>query len=76
MDEKESLNHTKWKCKSHVAFISHFFRLALSPALLESPVRWLVTPGQTPTVLKDSQPEDNSPRQGQTAKQTHFVVSH
>jgi len=29
----------------------HFFRLAVSPALLTSPVQWLVTPGQTPQVL-------------------------
>jgi hypothetical protein len=29
----------------------HFFRLVESPGLLESPVRWLVTPGQRPTAL-------------------------
>ena len=29
----------------------HFFRLASSPALLESPVQWMVTPGQGPKVL-------------------------
>jgi len=29
----------------------HFFRLAESPALLESPVQWMVTPGKTPTIL-------------------------
>jgi len=29
----------------------HFFRLASSPALLGSPVQWLVAPGQGPTVL-------------------------
>ena len=29
----------------------HFFGLVESPALLESPVQWLVTPGQRPTVL-------------------------
>ena len=29
----------------------HFFQLAESPALLESPVQWLVTPGERPTVL-------------------------
>jgi hypothetical protein len=29
----------------------HFFRLAESPALLESPAQWLVTPGRNPTVL-------------------------
>ena len=28
-----------------------FFRLASSPALLESPVQWMVTPGQGPKVL-------------------------
>ena len=28
-----------------------FFGLVESPALLESPVQWLVTPGQRPTVL-------------------------
>ena len=30
----------------------HFFRLAESPALLGSPIQWLVTPGQRPTVLE------------------------
>jgi len=30
----------------------HFFQLAESPALLTSPVRWLVTPGQAPSVVK------------------------
>ena len=29
-----------------------FFQLAESPALLTSPVQWLVTPGQPPSVLK------------------------
>jgi len=29
----------------------HFFGLVESPGLLESPVQWLVTPGQRPTVL-------------------------
>jgi len=29
----------------------HFFRLAASPALLESPVQWMITPGQGPKVL-------------------------
>ncbi len=29
----------------------HFLGLVESPALLESPVQWLVTPGQRPTVL-------------------------
>jgi hypothetical protein len=29
----------------------HFFRLAASPALLESPVQWMITPGQGPRVL-------------------------
>jgi len=29
----------------------NFFRLASSPALLGSPVQWVVTPGQGPTVL-------------------------
>jgi hypothetical protein len=29
----------------------HFFGLVESPALLESPVQWLVSPGQRPTVL-------------------------
>ncbi len=28
----------------------HFFRLVESPRLLESPVQWLVAPGQMPTV--------------------------
>jgi hypothetical protein len=30
----------------------HFFQLAESPALLTSPVQWLVTPGQVPSVVK------------------------
>ena len=30
----------------------HFFQLAESPALLTSPVQWLVTPGQAPSVVK------------------------
>ena len=30
----------------------HFFQLAETPALLTSPVQWLVTPGQAPSVLK------------------------
>jgi len=30
----------------------HFFQLAESPALLSSPVQWLVTPGQAPSVVK------------------------
>ena len=29
----------------------HFLRLAASPGLLRSPVQWLVTPGQRPTVI-------------------------
>jgi hypothetical protein len=29
----------------------HFFGLVESPGLLESPVQWLVAPGQRPTVL-------------------------
>ena len=29
----------------------HFFGLVECPGLLESPVQWLVTPGQRPTVL-------------------------
>jgi hypothetical protein len=29
----------------------HFFGLVESPGLLDSPVQWLVTPGQKPTVL-------------------------
>ena len=29
----------------------HFLRLAASPSLLGSPLRWLVTPGQRPTVV-------------------------
>ena len=29
----------------------HFFGLVESPGLLDSPVQWLVTPGQRPTVL-------------------------
>ena len=29
----------------------HFFGLVESPGLLESPVQWLVTPGQRPTVF-------------------------
>ena len=29
----------------------HFFRLASSPALLESPVQWMVTPGQRPKIV-------------------------
>ncbi len=29
----------------------HFFRLAESPRLLESPVQWFVKPGQLPSVL-------------------------
>ena len=29
----------------------HFFGLVESPGLLESPVQWMVTPGQRPTVL-------------------------
>ena len=29
----------------------HFFGLVESPGLLDSPVHWLVTPGQRPTVL-------------------------
>ena len=29
----------------------HFFRLAASPALLESPVQWMVAPGQGPKVM-------------------------
>ena len=29
----------------------HFFGLVESPALLESPVQWFVTPGHRPTVL-------------------------
>jgi len=29
----------------------HFFRLAASPALLESPVQWMIAPGQGPKVL-------------------------
>jgi hypothetical protein len=29
----------------------NFFRLASSPALLESPVQWMVAPGQGPRVL-------------------------
>ena len=30
----------------------HFFQLAEIPALLASPVQWMVTPGQTPSVIK------------------------
>ena len=30
----------------------HFFQLAESPALLTSPVQWLITPGQSPSVVK------------------------
>jgi len=30
----------------------HFFQLAESPALLTSPVRWLITPGQAPSAVK------------------------
>jgi len=30
----------------------HFFKLAESPALLTSPVQWLVTAGQSPEVLR------------------------
>ena len=30
----------------------HFLGLVESPGLLESPVQWLVTPGQRPTVLE------------------------
>ncbi len=33
----------------------HFFTLAESPRLLDSPVQWLVTPGQMPTVLERPQ---------------------
>ena len=30
----------------------HFFRIAASPALLGSPVQWMVAPGQRPKVLE------------------------
>jgi hypothetical protein len=33
----------------------HFFRLAESPRLLESPVKWFVSPGQVPKVLERPQ---------------------
>ncbi len=33
----------------------HFFRLAELPRLLESPVKWFVSPGQMPTVLERPQ---------------------
>ncbi len=33
----------------------HFFRLAESPRLLDSPVKWFVSPGQMPTVLERAQ---------------------
>ena len=38
----------------------HFLRLAASPSQLGSPVQWLVTPGQRPTVLEDFRFESRS----------------